>query len=120
MTRACQGISTSFPDAPDVFPPRPPTRARCADRPGARYEGLSRLFINYGRLGRLSEGPPMDGYRYLQPDNATRGGRHCHGIMSYDALGDARQPGARVDLLRLRHYPPSTPSERSSDTRAQA
>ena len=103
MTRACQGINISFPDAPDVFPPRPPTRSRCVDRPGARYEGLSRLFINYGRLGRLSDGPPMDGYRYLQPDNAARRGRHCHGIMSHDALGDARQPGARADLLRLRH-----------------
>ena len=50
----------------------------------------------------------MDGYRYLQPDNATRSGLHCHGIMSYDALGDDRQPGARADLLRLRHYPPGT------------
>ena len=45
----------------------------------------------------------MDGYRYLQPDNATRSGRRCNGIVSYDTLGDARQPGARADLLRLRH-----------------
>ena len=37
MTRACQGINTSFPDAPDVLLPRPPTRVRCVDRPGARY-----------------------------------------------------------------------------------
>ena len=50
----------------------------------------------------MSAGPPMDGYRYLQPDNAARRGRHCHEIMSHDALGDARQPGARADLLRLR------------------
>ena len=48
----------------------------------------------------------MDGYRYLQPDNATRSGRRCNVIVSYDILGDARQPGARADLLRLRHYPP--------------
>ena len=48
----------------------------------------------------------MDGYRYLQPDNATRSGRRCNGIVSYDTLGDDRQPGARADLLRLRHYPP--------------
>ena len=46
----------------------------------------------------------MDGYRYLQPDNATRSGRRCNGIVSYDTLGDARQPGARADLLRLRYY----------------
>ena len=45
----------------------------------------------------------MDGYRYLQPDNAAGSGRHCHGIMSHDALGDARQQGARDDLLRLRY-----------------
>ena len=45
----------------------------------------------------------MDDYRYLQHDNAARSGRHCHGIMSYDALGDARQPGARADHVRLRH-----------------
>ena len=50
----------------------------------------------------------MGGFRCLQPDNATRGGRHSHWIMSYDALGDDRQPGARVDLLRLRNYPPGT------------
>ena len=25
----------------------------------------------------------MDGYRYLQPDNAARRGRYCHGTMSY-------------------------------------
>ena len=41
----------------------------------------------------------MDGYRYLQPDNATRSGRRCNGIVSYDTLGDARQPGACADLL---------------------
>ena len=37
----------------------------------------------------------MDGYRHLQPDNAARRGRHCHGIMSHDALGvmpDRREP----------------------------
>ena len=51
----------------------------------------------------MSVGPPMDGYRYLQPDNATRSGRRCNWIVSYDTLGDARQPGARADLLRLRH-----------------
>ena len=75
----------------------------CGPARGARYEGLSRIFRTYGRLGRLSDGPLMDGYRYLQPDNAAGRGRHCHGIMSHDALGDARQPGARADLLRLRH-----------------
>ena len=48
----------------------------------------------------------MDGYRYLQPDNAARSGRHCHMIVSHDAPGDARQPRARADLLRLRRYPP--------------
>ena len=51
----------------------------------------------------MSAGPPMDGYRYLQPDNAARSGRHCHRIMSHDALGDAREPGARADHVRLRH-----------------
>ena len=38
----------------------------------------------------------MDGYRYLQPDNAVRSGRHCNGIMQHDALGqvmpDSREP----------------------------
>ena len=57
----------------------------------------------------------MDGYRYLQPDNATRSGRRCNGIVSYDTLGDARQPGARADLLRLRYYPPRRSPQRSSD-----
>ena len=51
----------------------------------------------------------MDGYRYLQPDNATLSGRHCHWMMYHDALGDERQPGSREDLLRLRYYPPGTP-----------
>ena len=41
----------------------------------------------------------MDDYRYLQPNNAARRARHCHGSMSYDALGDTRQPGSRADLL---------------------
>ena len=57
----------------------------------------------------------MDGYRYLQPDNATRSGRRCNGIVSYDTLGDTRQPGARADLLRLRYYPPRRSPQRSSD-----
>ena len=36
----------------------------------------------------------MDGYRYLQPDNATLRAHHCHGIMSHGSLGDAdgREP----------------------------
>ena len=47
----------------------------------------------------------MDGYRYLQPDNATRSGRRRNGIVSYDTIGDDRQPGARADhvYIRLRH-----------------
>ena len=53
----------------------------------------------------------MDDYRYLKPDNATRSGRRCNGLVYYDALGDARQPGSRVDLRRLRHYPPGTPRD---------
>ena len=53
----------------------------------------------------------MDGFRHLQPDNATRSGRHCHRIMSHDAPGDARQRGSRDDLLRLRRYPPGTPQD---------
>ena len=57
----------------------------------------------------------MDGYRYLQPDNATRSGRRCNGIVSYDTLGDTRQPGARADLLRLRYYPPRRSPQRSSE-----
>ena len=60
----------------------------------------------------------MDGYRYLQPDNATRSGGRCNGIVSYDTLGDTRQPGARADLLRLRYYPPRRSPQRSSDRRA--
>ena len=57
----------------------------------------------------------MDGYRYLQPDNADRSGRHCRGIISHDALGDVRRPGARADHLRLRYYPPRSLRRRSSD-----
>ena len=40
----------------------------------------------------------MDGYRYLQPDNATRSGRRCSGIVSYDTymipsvMPDSREP----------------------------
>ena len=58
----------------------------------------------------------MDDYRYLKPDNATRSGRRCNGIVSYDTLGDPRQLGARADLLRLRYYPPRRSQQRSSDT----
>ena len=53
----------------------------------------------------------MDGFRRLQPDNATLSGRHCHRIMSHDAPGDARQRGSRDDHLRLRRYPPGTPRD---------
>ena len=68
-----------------------------------RAKELEVKLTKLAKLGRLSERPPMGGYRYLQPNNADRSGRHCHGIMSRDALGDARQPGARDDLLRLRY-----------------
>ena len=53
----------------------------------------------------------MDGFRHLQPDNATRSGRHCHRIMVHDAPGDAGQWGSRDDLLRLRRYPLGTPQD---------
>ena len=43
---------------------------------------------------------------YLQPNNAARSGRRCHRIVAHDAPGDAQQPRARADLLRLRRYPP--------------
>ena len=46
----------------------------------------------------------MDGYRYLQPDNATRSGRRCNGIVSYDTLGDTRQPVARVPTRVCERY----------------
>ena len=50
----------------------------------------------------------MHGYGYLQPDSAARHARNRHQIISHDSLGDARRPGARADLLRLRYSPPGT------------
>ena len=50
----------------------------------------------------------MHGYGYLQPDSAAYHARNRHQIISYDAISDARRPGARADLLRLRYSPPGT------------
>ena len=47
----------------------------------------------------------MDGCGCIQADSATAHARHCHWIVSHDALGDARQPGARADRLRLHWHP---------------
>ena len=57
----------------------------------------------------MSRGPTIGRMWVKDPDNATLRARHCHGIVSYDALGDIRQPGARAGRLRLRRYPPETP-----------
>ena len=53
----------------------------------------------------------MDGCGCIQADSAAGHARHCHWIVSYDALGDARPPGARADRLRLRRYPLGTPRD---------
>ena len=53
----------------------------------------------------------MDECGCIQADSAAGHARHCHWIVSYDALGDDRPPGARADRLRLRCYPPGTPRD---------
>ena len=53
----------------------------------------------------------MDGCGCIQADSAAGHARHCHWIVSHDALVDARAPGARADRLRLRCYPPGTPRD---------
>ena len=60
-------------------------------------------------LGVMSRGPTIGRMWVKEPDNATLLARHCHGIVSYDAPGDDRQPGSRAGRLRLRRYPPGTP-----------
>ena len=62
----------------------------CPDRPSTYLSGLA----------ERGESPQVRG---TSPAYAARRARHCHGIMSHDVLGDARQPGARDDLLRLRY-----------------
>ena len=59
----------------------------------------------------------MDGYSYPEPVNAARHGRHRHQGIPHDTPGRARQPGARADLLRLRHYPLGTPGQHVAATR---
>ena len=53
----------------------------------------------------------MDGCGCIQAESAAGHTRHCHWIVSHNALGDARPPGARADRLRLRCYPPGTPRD---------
>ena len=69
----------------------------------------------FSHLVGPSEGPLIDGYRNIQPDSADRRARHGYWIMSHDPPNDARRPGARDDLVRLRYYPPGTLWRRSSD-----
>ena len=88
------------------------------ERLGARCEDLNEVRTLFSHLVGPSEGPLIDGYRNIQPDSADRRARHGYWIMSHDPPNDARRPGARDDLVRLRYYPPGTLRRRSSDRTA--
>ena len=82
-----------------------PIPSRCARLQSTGNRSLTRCLVSGAPLFSgccMSEEQPMDGHRYLQPDNAARSGRYCHRIMSHKALGDARQTGACADRVRLR------------------